>query len=55
MINEKHEEDMIQNDGVHTHVKEYHNWIARSQYNKRMKNDPMLVTVVVAGVDKRDG
>ena len=45
---------MIQNDGVTMHVKDYHNWIARSQYNRRMKGDPMLITTICAGVDKRD-
>ena len=56
MLKEKYEEDSIENDGVcFLHTKDYHNYVARLQYNKRMKNDPMLITVVMAGIDKTKG
>ena len=56
MLKEKYEEDSIENDGVcFLHTKDYHNYVARLQYNKRMKNDPMLITVVMAGIGKTKG
>ena len=52
-LNEKFEEDFIENDGVcFLHTKDYHNYVARMQYNKRLKNDPMQITVVMAGIDR---
>ena len=50
----KYEEDLIENDGAcFLHPKDYFNWIARTQYQKRLKSDPLFVTVVVGGINKK--
>ena len=54
LLNNKYEEDLIENDGAcFLHPKDYFNWIARSQYQKRLKADPLFVTVVVGGINKK--
>ena len=49
------EDDIIQNDGAtFMHVRDYHNYVAGMQYQKRFR-DPQLITTVMAGIDKRNG
>ena len=56
MFEEKYEADLIENDGCKfLHPKDYFNWMARHQYQRRLKGDPLWVTLVVAGVDKKTG
>ena len=51
-----HEEDMIQNDGGNfKHSKDYFNWTARCQYQRRMKGDPLWISAVVGGVNPKTG
>mmetsp|Transcript_7442 Transcript_7442/g.12573 ORF Transcript_7442/g.12573 Transcript_7442/m.12573 type:complete len:220 (-) Transcript_7442:115-774(-) len=55
LLTQKYEEDLIENDGAcFFHPKDYFNWIARTQYQRRLKSDPLWVTVVVAGINKLD-
>lgn len=35
------------------HPREYHNYIANYQYRKRMKGDPVFVSAILAGIDKK--
>ena len=53
---QKYEEDLIQNDGAcFFHPKDYFNWLAKTQYQRRLKANPLYVTAVVGGIDKKDG
>ena len=50
----KHEEDLIENDGTtFLHAKEYFNWVSRTQYQKRLKSDPLWVTALIGGVNPK--
>ena len=54
MADEKHEADVIENDGAtFFHPRDYFNWIARQQYQKRNKGDPLWVSCVVTGINKK--
>merc|ERR1712070_944431 len=54
MLEVKYEEDYVQSDGaLFMHPKEYHNFIGNYQYRKRMKGDPVAVSAVLAGIDKK--
>ena len=49
----KYEEDLIQDDGAcFMHPRDYHNHVARMQYNRRLKGDPILVTCMIAGINR---
>ena len=51
-IQNKYEEDLIQNDGaLFLHSRDYFNWLSRMQYNKRCKNDPIYLFVVLGGIN----
>lgn len=51
---QKHEEDLIENDGgTFLHSKDYFNWVSRMQYQRRMKADPLWVTCVVGGINPK--
>lgn len=53
MVEDKREEDEIENDGA-TFLKprDYFNFISHTNYNKRMKMDPLYTATMVAGVRK---
>ena len=52
LLNKKDEEDYIENDGAcFFHAKDYYNWVARSQYQRRLKGDPLWVTCVIGGIN----
>ena len=56
LLDEKYEEDLIENDGAtFFHPKDYYNWVSRTQYQKRMKGDPLWVTAVIGGINKTTG
>lgn len=56
LFDEKYEADQIENDGAtFLHPKDYFNWMARHQFQKRMKSDPLYVTMVVAGINAKTG
>ena len=45
---------MIENDGAtFFHPRDYFNWVARTQYNKRCKNDPIWVSAIIAGINDK--
>ena len=51
-----HEDDEIQDDGcTYLHSRDYLNWISRVQYQRRCKNDPLLISAVVGGVNPKTG
>ena len=53
-LDKKNEADVIEGDGAtFLHAKDYFNWVARMQYNKRMKSDPIWVTSVIGGINPR--
>ena len=53
-LNTKYEEDLIENDGAcFLHPKDYFNWVARTQYQKRLKSDPIWITAVIAGINNK--
>ena len=46
----------MENDGAcFLHPQDYFNWISRSQYQKRLKSDPIWVTCVVGGINRTTG
>ena len=55
MLKEKSENDDIQNDGVTLKTGDYFNYLSRVQYQRRMKMDPLWVTTIMGGVDKKTG
>ena len=53
-MNEKHEADFIENDGAtFFHPRDYFNWVARTQYQRRLKMDPLLVSGLVGGINPK--
>ena len=53
-LQKKQEEDEIENDGAQfLHPREYWNWISRIQYQRRCKNDPLWISTVVGGINKK--
>ena len=51
-LDEKYEEDVIENDGaLFMGTKEYYNWVAAMQYQRRCRNNPQLITTVMAGFE----
>ena len=54
MLAEKYEEDLCENDGAcFLHPKDYFNWVARMQYQKRLKSDPIMVTALFGGIHNK--
>ena len=54
LLTQKYEEDLIEDDGaLFLHPEDYFNWIARTQYQRRLKGDPLWVTVLVGGINKK--
>ena len=53
-LNKKYEEDYIENDGAcFLHPKDYYNWTARQQYQRRLKSDPLWITAVFGGINQK--
>merc|ERR1719230_458554 len=56
LFDEKYEEDLVHSDGcTFLHPNDYFNWMARHIFNKRSKGDPLWVTLLVGGVNKKTG
>ena len=56
LFDEKYEADIIESDGcTFLHPNDYFNWMARHIFNKRSKGDPLWVTMLVGGVNKKTG
>ena len=56
LFEEKYEAELVENDGTcFLHPKDYFNWMARHQFQKRTKGQPLWVTMVVGGVNHKTG
>lgn len=55
-MKEKHEGDIIEEDGAHFFKpKDYFNFLARLNYQRRMKMNPLWNGSIIGGVKKDDG
>ena len=56
MLEKKQQEDAIEQDGA-TFLKprDYFNWVARNNYQRRLKMDPLWCMTIIAGLDKSTG
>lgn len=56
ILRDKHEFDVIEDDGAHFYKpKDYFNFISRLMYQRRMKGDPLWNGTIVGGVKKDTG
>jgi 20S proteasome subunit beta 7 len=56
IFREKHESDIIENDGAHfLKPRDYYNFLSRLCYQRRMKMDPLWNGSIVGGVKKDNG
>ena len=53
MLEKKHMEDVMEQDGAaFLKPRDYFNWVARNNYQRRLKMDPLWCMTIIAGYDK---